>query len=278
MTINYENRMRRVIQHIYDNPTGDLSLDALADVAALSRFHWHRVFRTMTGETCTQAVKRIRMHLASIALIDGDRPVSEIAASVGYPQAASFSRAFSDIYRVSPSVFRDRGQAQTPPITFRSGETFMYDVDIRDMPARKLAALAHTGPYSEIGRSFQQLFAMIGARGLFPHIGPGVGVYYDDVSEKPAEELKSHAGVILNGIDAPDGTDAIELAGGRSAVLTLNGPYSGLPAAWDHLYANWLVNSGEVPADVAPYEIYLNDPTNTAPDDLITEIVVPLKG
>lgn len=35
----YEDRIRRVLQHIHDHPDGDLSLDALAEVAAMSRFH-----------------------------------------------------------------------------------------------------------------------------------------------------------------------------------------------------------------------------------------------
>jgi len=48
----YETRILRVLAYIHDNPTADLSLDRLADVAAMSRFHWHRVFRAMTGETC----------------------------------------------------------------------------------------------------------------------------------------------------------------------------------------------------------------------------------
>jgi AraC family transcriptional regulator len=53
-----------VIDHIHANPAGDLSLDALADVAALSRFHFHRVFHAMTGETAADAVRRVRMHRA----------------------------------------------------------------------------------------------------------------------------------------------------------------------------------------------------------------------
>ena len=61
MANHYEKRLLRVLDHIHDNPAGDLSLDALADVAALSRFHWHRIFRAMTGETAHQTVKRMRM-------------------------------------------------------------------------------------------------------------------------------------------------------------------------------------------------------------------------
>ena len=47
---SYEKRLLRVISYIHDNPAGDLSLDTLADVAAMSRFHWHRVFSAMMGE------------------------------------------------------------------------------------------------------------------------------------------------------------------------------------------------------------------------------------
>ncbi|MFT5345881.1 MAG: AraC family transcriptional regulator, partial [Dinoroseobacter sp.] len=55
MSAAYETRLRRVLAYIHDNPAGDLSLDTLADVAAMSRFHWHRVFHGMTGETCAAA-------------------------------------------------------------------------------------------------------------------------------------------------------------------------------------------------------------------------------
>ncbi|MEX0337673.1 MAG: GyrI-like domain-containing protein, partial [Arenibacterium sp.] len=65
---------------------------------------------------------------------------------------------------------------------------------------------------------------------------------------------------------------------GRHAVLRLKGPYSGVQAAYDHLYGQWFAASGEEPADAPPYELYLNTPMDTAPEDLITEIHAPLKG
>jgi AraC family transcriptional regulator len=64
MSAPYEQRILRVLNYIHDTPAGDLSLDQLADVAAMSRFHWHRVFHAVTGETCAQAVRRIRLHRA----------------------------------------------------------------------------------------------------------------------------------------------------------------------------------------------------------------------
>src|SRR5262245_64048850 len=91
--VEYETRLLRVLAHIHDHVDGDLSLDALAEVACMSRFHWHRVFRAMTGETLADAVRRIRLLRAANALVREDRPIEEIAARYGYSGPASFSRA-----------------------------------------------------------------------------------------------------------------------------------------------------------------------------------------
>jgi len=79
MRTSYEKRLRRVINYIYDHAGKDLSLDTLADVAAMSRFHWHRVFRAMTGETCAQAVRRVRLQRAGFLLINSDASIDELS-------------------------------------------------------------------------------------------------------------------------------------------------------------------------------------------------------
>jgi AraC family transcriptional regulator len=101
-----ERRILRVLDHIHDNPTGDLSLDALVDVAALSRFHFHRLFRAMTGETMAQTVRRMRTQRAAVALVQSAALLSASARDIGYPDTASFTRAFHDTYATSPAAFR----------------------------------------------------------------------------------------------------------------------------------------------------------------------------
>ena len=76
----------------------------------------------------------------------------------------------------------------------------------------------------------------------------------------------------------PDGLTVVHLQGGRHAVCTVKGPYSGLQAGYDHLYGQWAPNSGEELENGPPFEIYLNGPADTPPGDLITEIYVPLKA
>lgn len=275
---DYEKRLGRVIHYIQSNPAGDLSLDALADVAAMSRFHWHRVWRAMTGETAAQTVRRIRLHRASHTLLTTALPVAAVAREVGYPNPTSFSRAFTDHYGLSPAAYRQRGEALPPIPHFSRGDLVMPDVEIRNEPARRIAAIAHHGPYMEVSRSFEKLGEVLGQRGLYGHVGRLIGVYYDDPGAVPQDRLRSHAGIETDAampIEAP--LEEVTLPGGRHAVLRHRGSYSGLPAAYDQLYAAWLPQSGEEPADSPPFELYQNTPMDVAEADLVTDICVPLK-
>ncbi|MEM9523222.1 MAG: AraC family transcriptional regulator [Pseudomonadota bacterium] len=278
MVTDYEARMLRVLAYIHENPAGDLSLDTLAGVAAMSRFHWHRVFRGMTGETCAQAARRIRLHRAACWLVQTEWSLAEVAGRCGYPTTQSFSRAFREGYGASPGRFRQRGELRPPLLRSHPGENIMFDVKIEDRPSYRLAAMAHEGPYPEIGKIFEQVSAIIGARGLWPHARGMMGVYYDDPAAVPAAQLRSHAGVLLDDaavIAAP--LEEIRTDAGEWAILTFKGPYAGLQAAYDYLWGKWLAESGREPRDAPAVENYLNSPAKVRPDDLLTEICLPLK-
>lgn len=274
-----EKRLLRVLDHIHDNPAGDLSLDALSDIAAMSRFHWHRVFRAMTGETLAQAVRRIRMQRASYQLVMTDQPLASITASVGMENLASFTRCFAEHFGMSPSAFRKRGELRPFIHPQKPRTPIMHPVAIRTESSLHLAALPHKGAYHEISRAFQKLSAVMASRDLFRTAGRMVGVFYDDPQSVPVADLRSHAAFEITGrADLSDPLEAVTLPAGRQAVLTYKGPYAGLPAAYDQLFGLWLPQSGEEPADAPSFEVYLNSPMDTAPDELVTELHLPLKG
>ncbi|MGB1033790.1 MAG: AraC family transcriptional regulator [Primorskyibacter sp.] len=273
----YERRLRRVLQYIHDHPDGDLSLDALAEVAAMSRFHWHRVFRAMTGETCAQAVRRVRAYRASVWLCSTDWSVAEIARRAGYDNAQSFARVFRATFGQTPLAFRRSGAPGALVLTHRTEALPMQTVTIETLKARHLAAMTHIGPYNDIGKTYEQLGAVLGARGLWPRVRGMVAVYYDDPSSVAPEALRSHAGAEIDAdFPVPEDLQEVILPAGRHAVLVFKGPYSGLQQAYDYVYGPWLAGSGETPGAAASYEVYLNSPMDTAPSDLLTQICVPL--
>jgi len=279
MASDYEKRLRRVLDHIHDHPAGDLSLDALADVAALSRFHFHRVYNAVVGETAANTVRRMRLHRAAVVLVQGNDPIPSIARQVGYPHIASFSRAFSGHYGLTPTAFRNRGELRPFPLHLAEKGPLMFPVITRTDPARRLAAVPHKGPYLEIGRAFEKLGSTVAARGFYGRFGHMVGVYYDSPADVKPADLRSHAGLEAPAdlpLDPP--LEEVILPASRHAVLTFKGPYAGLPAGYDQLFGVWLPQSEETPADSPVFEVYLNNPMDTAPDDLLTEICLPLVG
>jgi len=57
----YHQRINAVIAHVRENLDGDLSLEQLAKVANLSPFHFHRVFKSIAGETTYDLAVRLRL-------------------------------------------------------------------------------------------------------------------------------------------------------------------------------------------------------------------------
>ncbi len=274
----YEARLLRVLAHIHDHVDGDLSLDALAEVACMSRFHWHRVFLAMTGETLADAVRRIRLLRAANALVREDRPIEEIAARYGYSGPASFSRAFRAALGVAPGEFREQRVQRMAELRNNPGAQPMFPVTIKDLHPCQAAGVLHVGPYADIPRAFQQLGGILAARNLFTQAQGLFAIYHDAPGSKPDAELRAHVAVIVGAafpLSVP-GLEYFDLMGGRHAVLEHTGPYATLAGAYDWLYGVWLPQSGEEPRAAPPIELYVNDPRTTPPNDLRTDIRLPL--
>jgi AraC family transcriptional regulator len=68
-----------------------------------------------------------------------------------------------------------------------------------------------------------------------------------------------------------------DIAAGSYAVLRHKGPYADMHAAYQWLYGVWLAQSGREVADGPVFEEYLNNPRETAPSELLTDICLPVR-
>ncbi|WP_370206820.1 AraC family transcriptional regulator [Pararhodobacter marinus] len=278
MAVDYRERLKRVYAAIHDDPARSSSLDEMAELAALSRFHFHRVFAAMTGETLAGALRRIRLNGAAHALVREDAPVAAIGRAHGYPSAAGFSRAFRAAYGVTPAQFRARGLALPAALEKQKGGQAMFPVEIRNEEPRWLIGLPHRGAYHGINRTYAVLGAELAARELWRHSRGMAAVYYDDPAVTPEADLRSFAAIAVPAdVACPEPLQRQQIAGGRHAVMAFTGPYTGLGAAYDWLFGGWLAQSGAALRDAPSWELYLNSPMDTAPDALETLIFVPLE-
>ncbi|MBT3069801.1 GyrI-like domain-containing protein [Rhodomicrobium sp. Az07] len=153
----------------------------------------------------------------------------------------------------------------------------MYDISIKTIQPKHLVGLSHRGRYQDIGATFGRLAEIAGARGIDAVMTGCVGVYYDDPGAVPAEELRSLAAFVVGApmaVEPPLESAMIE--GGHYAVLRFVGPYEGLGDAWAWLYSDGLSKLGRPMREGPAFEDYVNDPMNTKPTDLVTDLYVPL--
>jgi len=274
---NYEERLGRVTAYIHDHLDEELDLNRLAEVACLSPHHWHRIYHAVHGETIAATVKRLRLHRAAGYLANSAMTIEEIAARSGYKNLQSFTRIFGSVYGLPPAQYRRNGSHTGFQQAQREQSADMYEVSIKQLPDMKAVGMDHRGSYMEIGRAFEALFGWLGARGLIAPDMRMAGLFYDDPSSVPEAELRSRACVIIGKmlpVKAP--AVATEIAGGRYGVLRHKGPYADMRAAYQWLYGTWLLQSGREIADGPILEEYLNNPRDTPPTELLTDICLPL--
>jgi AraC family transcriptional regulator len=99
-------KLRRSIEHIHANIDQPLSLDHLAMLAGMSKFHFAKSFREATGMPPHQYVVQVRMHRAKGLLSDETLSLAQIASRVGYADTGQFSAQFLKLTGVSPARYR----------------------------------------------------------------------------------------------------------------------------------------------------------------------------
>ena len=290
---DYVDRIRRVLRFVQEHLDEPLTPERLAGEAHFSRFHFHRVFSGLVGESVGTHVRRLRLERAAGELRWTDRLVIDIALDAGYDAPEPFTRAFRAHFGAAPSRFRaGRDPLRFPPAACRvhfgiddaiarfaaPQETLMIDVRIETRPARRLLAIEHRGHYMAIGEVFGRLAALAEAGRLAAAGAASIGIYYDDPDTVPTAQLRSHACVEVRDAvtEAPQGCVFLTLDGGEMAVATHRGPYERLPDTYRELYSHWLPASGREAANRPCHEVYVSDLATTPEADLITEIWLPL--
>lgn len=87
MKNDFPDRIERIVAYLNQQVESTHSLQELAQIADISPFHFHRVYRAVTGETPFGTVRRLRMLRALVMLRDTERSITEIAFDVGFESA-----------------------------------------------------------------------------------------------------------------------------------------------------------------------------------------------
>lgn len=196
MNPDYMERINRAIDYINEHIEEPLDLERIAQVAAFSKFHFHRVFSAAIGEPVGSYIQRLRLERAAALAAEQGHTITDIAYRLNFSSPAVFTRAFRDYFGMSPSEWRRGGwrdyrrshklqskryqpvdsYRHNTSVSFgygsfikrqwqvslnRSQRRLDYSVEIRDLPEKTVAYLRHTGPYAGDEQLFERLFTTL---------------------------------------------------------------------------------------------------------------------
>lgn len=269
--------MARVVAAIAADPMAPHRLEDLAAMAHFSPFHFHRIYRSLMGETVVDTVRRMRLSHAATLLAASRRSVTDIGLEAGYESPQAFTRAFRQYSGASPREFQKKihfiADHETATEDRRSPTALEPQlVELVEQTAFRIQSLRHHGPVGTIAHTHRHLRQLVARRPVLQWLGISYG-------DPEADEGFSYfAAATLAGDDliSPD-VELIDIPAGWYASHTLMGPYTQINATISALYSLWLPYSGYEPDDRPLLEIYRNSPLNTAPADLQTDLLIPVR-
>ena len=101
-----ERRMSEALHYMEDNSRRPVSLDELAGSANMSKFHFLRIFRRVTGTSPYHFLLNYRMRQVAMRLATSHEPVSALAYDAGFGDLSTFNNRFRKVFGVSPRAYR----------------------------------------------------------------------------------------------------------------------------------------------------------------------------
>lgn len=312
----YLSRINNVIDYIENNISSRFSLDELASVANFSKFHFHRIFASVIGETLNSYILRIRLEkAASLLLHNPNKPVTDIWLDCGFSSSSVFARAFKDNFGMSASEWRknkcaefsniDQHNSNESEVSARLSEYFgdllltkkgvakmneikemiePKEVKVEEREEFTVAYIRYIGPYKGNSDLFEGLFtrlfkwAMPNNLCVFPQTKI-LSIYHDNPDITDEDKLRTSVC-----ISVPEDTEVsgevgkMKVAGGKYAIASFE--LAGAPdyaKAWKYVFAEWLPSSGYEPDNNPTFEMYLNHPEEHPEKKHIVDIYVPVK-
>ena len=279
----YERRILNVIDFINSNLDNSPTLDELAEVACFSKYHFHRVFQGLIGESVAEYIRRLKLERAANDLIHSQKTVSDLAFDTGYETVEAFTKSFKRRFGLTPSNFRTDQNSKRIKILLARDTKFIrgehkMKVEMKTLNRRKVAYVRHIGPYNQCKKAWEQLCTWAGPKGLLGKDTTFLGLCYDDPQVTPEDKIRYDACITLNQDLTADGNIGIkELPEGEYATTIHKGPYDKLHQTYIELCGQWAPKAGRELSHEPSVEIYLNDPERTPPEELLVEIQYQVK-
>ena len=268
---DYIQSVYKVIFYIEQNYNKDLTLEELSKVASFSKYHFHRIFKSIVGENVGDYIRRVRLSSTTLKFKTNQK-ITEIALDSGYETNSSFSKAFKKHFGITPKEFSKNAKK-------KKGNTMLMPeiLEIEDIEVLYVRA---TGAYTEsVSQAWSQLTEFAYKNSVLEKVKTRYGIGHDNPNVTEDEKIRFDACFELDDASIKPANEILAktISGGKYAKFLHKGSYENLGQTHE-LISNWIIENGAELRDAPMFDKYLGlDPREIKPENLKTEIYVPLK-
>lgn len=104
---NEGNRMRNVFEYTMNHFDKEITLEAISDVATMTKNAFCKYFKKRTNKTYIQFLNELRIeHACKLIQSKQELSIADVAYQSGFNNISNFNRQFKVVKQVSPSEFR----------------------------------------------------------------------------------------------------------------------------------------------------------------------------
>lgn len=295
---DYKNRINRVFEFIDENLESDLSLKTVSEIAFFSPFHFHRVFKFVTGETLNEFVTRRRIEKSAINLLHKNTTATEIAHKYGFSDNSSFSRAFKKYFGISPTEFKKQNpnrHSKIRQLESKNGQDYPdhekyiciinnlknwikmnAKIEIKEMPRMDLAYVTIIGPQN-LETAYLKIMQWATPKGLMNDQTKMVTIYHDSFKVTQSDKVRMSACILLDKLEETKGEIGMtQIENGKFMVGSFEIGLNEFEKSWTGLYL-WMNENGYRKADREPFEIYNNNFNEHPERKAIVDFCIPIE-
>ncbi len=274
--------IKRALWCIESRFASELSLDEIAEVSGVSRFHLRRALGAATGRSVMRYVRERRLSEAARQLADGAPDILQVALDWGYGSHEAFTRAFREQFGVTPEELRARRDLSSltlvEPLSMHA-ENRIPLAEPRIVTGKPMLIAGFSGHFSvDNTQGIPLLWQKIA-----PHFGhiPGQKGYVAYGASYNCDDVGAFdyiAGAEVTSFsDLSEEFARLTVPEQLCAVFEHNGHITGIKQTYEAIWRDWLPKSGREPAMGVTLE-RMDERFDAATGNGIVEIWVPLKG
>ena len=269
--MNYLDQIQRGVDYIEANLALPIAVNTVAQKAHMSRWHFQRMFKAMTGDTVKDYIRSRRLTHALDLLLNSDKRIIDIALEADFESQESFTRAFKTAFDVTPAQYRKAGKRYPATKKVKIDKVYLNHISrgMNTVPEIVEQAEMHFvglrtsffGTDSEknnIGEKLPPLWqAFIPRLTEINHTVSGMCYGIVRQLKENSDELDYFCAIEVTALtDIPEGMFAITTPASTYAKFTHKGEVKLIDNTINYIYSTWLPRSGRRHSYAADLEFY----------------------